>query len=61
MNFSKILNRGKKAYRTISEKSEWGKCEECGARKLLFPFKDKEGEVWMLCEMCVNEFVKEIE
>jgi len=60
-DFGNILKRGRKMFNTKKNGGKWGRCEECDERALLFPYKDVEKEVWMLCEVCAAEFVKEEE
>lgn len=59
MDFSKILENGKKRFETKSNKGKWGRCDYCDQRQLLFPYKDSKKEAWSLCDDCINIFVEE--
>jgi len=59
LDFGNIVNRGKKAYQTKKDGGEWGRCEECGERRVLFPYIDSEDQVWLVCDECVDFFIKD--
>lgn len=58
VDFSKIVNRGKRRFKSKSD-GEWGRCEECDNRKILFIYIDNTGSEWKLCEDCINYYTKE--
>lgn len=60
MNFNDIMSRGKKKFVVKdTSKSKWGKCEYCEERRKLHPYNDSHDEPWMLCEQCIEIFIKE--
>ena len=59
VDFGKILKKGKKIFELKDNGGDWGRCEECNQRRKLFPFKDAEDQVWMLCESCIELFLGE--
>lgn len=61
MDFSKILDRGKKMFDVTHKGGKWNVCEECNKRKLCYAYLDVEGEIWWLCEVCTQLFIKECE
>lgn len=61
MSFADIMKRGKKQFQVKEQRGEWGRCEYCDERKLLFPYKDNKNEAWQLCELCSSMFIKEVE
>lgn len=58
-NFTDILKHGKKRFKVKNNKGEYGKCEYCDNRYLLFSYKDNNDEKWILCEECIDVFVEE--
>ena len=58
-NFETIMERGKKRFLSKDNKGTWGRCEDCGRRKLLFAYTDKKNGVWKLCDECINKFAEE--
>lgn len=60
-DFSDILRRGRKKFTIKDQKGEFGRCEECNARALLYKYVDKEKQTWTLCEKCIETFTKEFE
>lgn len=60
MSFSDIMKRGKKQFEIKDQCGEWGRCEHCDERRLLFPYRDDKNEMWRLCESCSNLFIKEL-
>jgi hypothetical protein len=61
MGFSDVLRRGKRIFGVKDKGGKWGRCEECDERALLYPYDDKEGQVWMLCEYCLEILAKDDE
>jgi hypothetical protein len=59
MDFNKILNRGKKVFKTKDRRGEWNRCEECSEMAELFPYVDDEGSEWQFCENCIAYYSKE--
>lgn len=58
-DFNDILKRGKRVFDLKDKGGTWGRCEDCGKRSPLFPFEDSDGEIWMFCETCLLDFIKE--
>jgi len=59
MSFADILEQGKKQFQTKDARGDWGRCEYCDGRLLLYPYKDNINEMWNLCEDCLTIFIKE--
>lgn len=58
-DFGNILKRGRRMYDMKDQGGDWGRCEECDERRILFPYDDEEKQTWMLCEQCIAIFVKD--
>jgi hypothetical protein len=58
-DFGDIMRRGRKMFDMKSKGGTWNRCEECDTRALCYPYIDEKNEVWVLCEDCTNEFVKD--
>jgi len=58
-DFSSILKRGKRIFDMKDKGGEWQRCEECDEMLKCYPYKDEKCEVWMLCEDCSKEFIKD--
>lgn len=58
-NFNDIMKRGKRMFDMKNKGGTWKRCEECDERALCFSYVDEKNEVWMLCEDCISEFVKD--
>jgi hypothetical protein len=58
-SFGTILEKGKKRFVSKDNKGTWGRCEDCGRRKLLFVYTDLKNSVWNLCDECINKFAEE--
>ena len=43
-DFSDILKRGKRMFDLKDKGGKWDRCEECGKRKLCFPYDDDKDE-----------------
>jgi len=59
--FGSILKKGKKLFNTKDKGGEWGRCEECNARAILYKYFDEEKQMWMLCEQCITIFTNDEE
>lgn len=59
MNFSNILKQGKRRFEIKNKQSQWGRCESCDNRELLFPYNGDKADNWMLCAACLETFVKD--
>jgi len=60
-NFSNILKHGQKRFKVKDSNGQWGSCDYCDDRHLLFEYRDSKKEFWMLCDDCTNIFVEEDE
>ena len=58
-NFSDIMKRGQRNFDLKEGGGSWNRCEECDERALCYPYIDEKSEVWILCEECTNEFVRD--
>lgn len=58
-SFSDILKKGKDIFEVKDGRGVWGRCEDCGQRKILYEYFDKEKQCWMLCENCITRFIGE--
>ncbi len=61
MDFSKILNRGRRKFKSKDTGGVWNECEYCERRRLLFKYEDNKNEMWNLCDECIDLFIKEEE
>lgn len=60
-DFGTILKRGRKMFDLKDKGGTWQRCEECDEMLECYPYVDEKTEVWMLCENCTKEFVKDEE
>jgi len=58
-DFGSILRRGRRMFDMKNRGGDWGRCEECDDRKIIFPYEDEENQIWMLCEQCMETFIKD--
>lgn len=57
MNFSDILNKGKKRAGIKTSQGKWDRCEGCKKRRKVFLYIDNYGAEWRICGECVDNFV----
>jgi len=60
-NFSEILKHGQKRFKVKDGTGEWGSCDYCDNRRVLFKYVDSKNEFWFLCNECTNIFIEEDE
>ena len=58
-DFSEIMRRGKRMFDMKRKGGSWERCEECDVRDICYPYLDEKDEVWVLCDECMSEFVKD--
>ena len=59
MDFGSILKKGKRIF-NIKQDGQWGKCEACDARQILFSYSvNNNKNKWMLCSTCLETFIKD--
>lgn len=57
--FGSILKRGRKMFNIKDAGGKWQRCEECDEMRKCFNYVDEREEIWVICEECMKEFVKD--
>lgn len=56
-NFGDLVRKGKKRSYIKENRGEWGRCETCQKRKVLYPYKDSQNHTWDICDLCIESLV----
>jgi len=58
-NFGDILRKGKRRFKLKTHIDLWDSCEACGLRSKVHNYCDEKGDSWLMCDKCIDLFIKE--